>query len=52
MCVRVAVALGLFRSIADCNSLEGVSAEELAKTSKSDKRLIGISLYPLQASQS
>lgn len=51
MCVRVAVAIGLFRSIADCNGLEGISAEEMAKISESDKRLIGTSPSPRQASQ-
>ena len=44
MCVRLAVAMGLFHVIASCKDPKGVSAEELATSSKGEKRLIGIYL--------
>ena len=44
MCVRLAVAMGLFHIIASCQDPKGVSAEELAKSSGGEKRLIGIYL--------
>lgn len=51
MCVRLAVAMGLFRLIAECQDPNGVSAEELAKSSRGDKRLIGMHLLQSKISE-
>ncbi len=51
MCVRLAVAMGLFRLIAECQDPNGVSAEELAKLSRGDKRLIGMHLLQSKISE-
>lgn len=52
-CLKIAMDVGLFAALGECNSGETYSAEELAKATKTDRNLLGKSErdYPLPSIQ-